>query len=219
MHGIVTNRDSGAGDTPTKSERRSFSRASFVSGEQRQRRCNTRFSAGYSPALDGISVISPKKLNTRQILSIDLVVCAQINWRPTVMADQDTRLPESANPDVDNLYREQNFTDMKAATVRQLTPVKSDGTPDESRPLQFIGDTTLMTQLGPIPVQFQISAESLDQAFEKFPEGVQAAIVQLNERAQQLAREEASRIVVPGKNPGGGFPGGVPGGGGKIVID
>jgi hypothetical protein len=135
------------------------------------------------------------------------------------MADQDPRLPESAAPDVDNLHREENFTDLKAATVRRLTPVKADGTTDTTRPVQFIGDTTLMTQLGPIPVQFPIRADTLDQAFEKFPEGVHEAIVKLNERAQELAREEASRIVVPGKAPGGSFPGGIPGGGGKIVID
>ena len=135
------------------------------------------------------------------------------------MADQDSMLPDSAKPDVDSLYKEENFTDGKAVTVRQLTPVKSDGTPDNTRPLEFIGDTTLMTQLGPIPVQFPIAADSLSQAFEKFPAGVQNAIVKLNERAQELAREEASRIVVPGKAPPGGFPGGLPGGGGKLVID
>ncbi|HJP35013.1 MAG TPA: hypothetical protein QF901_03415, partial [Gammaproteobacteria bacterium] len=86
-----------------------------------------------------------------------------------------------------------------------------------SRPTQYIGDTTLMTQMGPIPVQFPIEAGTLSEAFEKFPEGVQEAIERLQERAKEMAREEASRIVVPGAPGAGPLPGTGPGG--KLVID
>ena len=85
--------------------------------------------------------------------------------------------------------------------------------------------TTLMTQMGPIPVQFPLEAESLDKAFALFPEGVRGAIERLNERAREMAREEASRIMVPGKTPGpgmggmGGGLGGMGGGRGKFIID
>ena len=58
--------------------------------------------------------------------------------------------------DVANLYREESITDMKAATIRQLIPINVDGSEDTSRSRQFIGDTTLMTQMGPIPVQFPL---------------------------------------------------------------
>ena len=54
-------------------------------------------------------------------------------------------------------------------------------------------------------------AETLDEAFKKFPEGVKAAVERLNERAKELAREEASRIVVPSAAPSGPLGGGMPG--------
>ncbi|NIR30093.1 MAG: hypothetical protein GWN84_12420 [Gammaproteobacteria bacterium] len=127
--------------------------------------------------------------------------------------------------DTENLYREETFTDLRAASVRRLTPVNPDGSPDSERETMFIGDTTLMTQVGPMPVQFGIEAETLEQAFKKFPEGVKGAIERLNERAKEMAREEASRIVVPqggvppGFTGGGGHGGPMPsGGGGKIML-
>lgn len=125
--------------------------------------------------------------------------------------------PDSVDVDVDNLYREESFTDLRAANIKRLSPVDENGEPDAARPPQYIGDTTLMTQMGPIPVQFPLEADSLKEAFEKFPQGVQDAIVRLQERAQEMAREEASRIVVPGA--GGPAPLGGAGPGGKLVLD
>ena len=61
--------------------------------------------------------------------------------------------------DADNLYREESITDLKAATIRKMVPIKIDGSADENRSIKFIGDTTLMTQMGPIPVQFPIEAD------------------------------------------------------------
>lgn len=135
------------------------------------------------------------------------------------MAADNAQTPAGLVVDVDNLYREESFTDLRSANIKRLTPVTAAGEPDPSRETQFIGDTTLMTQMGPIPVQFPLDAETLDKAFELFPAGVSEAIERLQERAQEMAREEASRIVVPGA-PGGG--GGIPGagpGGGKFVLD
>jgi hypothetical protein len=124
--------------------------------------------------------------------------------------------------DTENLYHEEVFTDLRAASVRRLTPVKPDGAPDKRRPVMFIGETTLVTQIGPMPVQFGIEADTLEEAFKKFPEGVKGAVEQLNERAKEMARDEASRIVVPSGMPpslGGGTPGrGGPGAGGKIML-
>ena len=98
--------------------------------------------------------------------------------------------PNSVDVDVENLYREESFTDLQAANIKRLAPVDENGDPDPARSAQYIGDTTLMTQMGPIPVQFPLEAGSLKEAFEKFPEGVQDAIVKLQERAQEMAREE-----------------------------
>lgn len=123
--------------------------------------------------------------------------------------------------DTENLYKEETFTDLRAASVRRQIPVKSDGSPDSNRPVLYIGETTLMTQMGPFPVQFSIEAGSLDEAFKKFPEGVKGAVERLNERAKELAREEASRIVVPSAMPQGvpgAGQGGVPPAGGKIFL-
>jgi hypothetical protein len=110
--------------------------------------------------------------------------------------------------DTANLFREESITDTQSANIKQLIPINLDGTEDKSRERQFIGDTTLMTQMGPIPVQFPLSATNLQEAFTMFPEGVQGAIEKLQERAQQMAKEEASRIVVPGQEPNRGGLGG-----------
>ena len=121
--------------------------------------------------------------------------------------------------DVDNLHREDVFSDMRLATIRRFQPVRQDGSPDPSRPTTYIAETTIVSQLGPIPVQSPIEADSLKDAFLKFPEAVKAAVDRLSERAQEIRREEASRIVVPGAMPpdlGGGRPGG---GGSGIVFD
>ena len=53
----------------------------------------------------------------------------------------------------DNLYKEESFTDLTFATIRRLTPVKIDGSVDESRETIFTGMTQLMSPNGPIPVQ------------------------------------------------------------------
>lgn len=124
------------------------------------------------------------------------------------MATRSGLTPESMTVDVNNLFREETYSDLRAASIRVLTPVKADGSLDLTRPRHYIGDTQLMTQMGPIPVQFELPAETLQQAFEKFPEGVREAVERLNERAKEMAREDASRIVVPSKMPGGGIPGG-----------
>ena len=139
------------------------------------------------------------------------------------MADQDSGRPTELKVDTDNLYREEIFTDLRAASIRQLTPVTKEGARDAGRSLQFIGETTLVTQMGPLPVQFPIEADSLTDAFEQFEDGVKEAVERLNERAKEMVREEASRIVVPSAVPpgmggGGAMPGGRPGGG-KLILD
>jgi len=112
--------------------------------------------------------------------------------------------------DTANLYREESFSDMKAASFRRLTPVHVDGSPDDSRPTIFVGETTLMSERGPLPIQAQIEARDLAEACEKFPEAIQESVERMIEQAREMQREAMSRIVVPGQ----GGPGGMPGGGG-----
>ena len=40
----------------------------------------------------------------------------------------------------DNLYREESFTDLTFATIRRLTPIKIDGSIDESREANLYRD-------------------------------------------------------------------------------
>jgi hypothetical protein len=130
---------------------------------------------------------------------------------------------EASNPlgdlsvDTNNLYREETFTDLKVASLRRLTPITAEGLDDPSRPTLFIGETTLMSQRGPLPINCPIEATTLQEAFAAFPQAVQDAVERLMEEARELQRQEASRIVVPGQGPGGmGGLGGM-GGGGRII--
>ena len=101
--------------------------------------------------------------------------------------------------DTHSLFQEEVFTDLHMATVRRLTPVKPDGSPDRSRKIVFVGQTSLMTPNGMIPLQTVIQAKELQQAFKRFPEAMQAALAQLLEEAEKIEREETSRIIVPGR--------------------
>ena len=119
------------------------------------------------------------------------------------MSNAEERSIGEISVDRGNLYREEIFTDLKVATLRRLTPVKADGSDDPSRPVLFVGQTTLLSQAGPVPVQCPIEAASLDDAVAQFPNAVNTAIEQMIEEAREIQREEASRIVVPGRDLGG----------------
>jgi hypothetical protein len=112
--------------------------------------------------------------------------------------------------DTANLYREEIFTDLRVASIRKLVPVLPDGSPDSSRQPVFTGQTTLMTQAGPVPVTCPIEATTLEEATAKFPEAVRLGVERLMEEVREVQRREASRIVVPGQ---AGMPGPIPGGG------
>jgi hypothetical protein len=127
------------------------------------------------------------------------------------MAEQDQGLPD-IRLDATQLYREDVFTDRRAGTLRQMTPVTVDGATDPGRAVLFAGQTQLMTPGGVLPLMFEIEAGSLAEAIERFPEAVKQALEDAIEEAREMRREQASRIVVP--DVGGGL--GPPPGGGKI---
>jgi len=116
--------------------------------------------------------------------------------------------------DATSMYREEVFTDRRAGTIRKLTPVTIDGAVDSSRHVLFSGQTQLLTPAGVLPLVFEIEADTLEEALEKFPEGVKGALEQAIDEAREMRREQASRIVVP--EVGGGMGAGPPPGGGKI---
>jgi hypothetical protein len=65
----------------------------------------------------------------------------------------------------------------------------------------FIGQTTLLSQAGPVPVQCPIEATSLGEAMTRFPGAVNEAIERMIDEAREMQRQESSRIVVPGREP------------------
>jgi hypothetical protein len=101
---------------------------------------------------------------------------------------------------IDNLYKEEAFTDLTFATIRRLTPVNIDGSVDESREAIFTGMTQLMSPNGPIPVQCMIEgAKNLSEAAAKLPEAIEKSVQAMIAEAKEMERKEASRIVVPGQ--------------------
>ena len=102
----------------------------------------------------------------------------------------------------DNLYRQDTFTDQKVGTLTRMTPVTTDGEPDDSRPVRYIGQAQIMTPMGAIPLSFEIPAGSLAEAVEGFAAEAEKAIERTIEEAREMQREAASRLVVPGQEGG-----------------
>jgi hypothetical protein len=118
------------------------------------------------------------------------------------MSETEERPVVQAKVDLDNLYREEIFTDLKVASLRRLTPVRLDGSRDKKRQIIFVGQTQIMTPQGPLPVQAPIQAANLQEAAEKFPVAINEAVNQLAAEIEEVRRKEASRIVVPGSEAG-----------------
>lgn len=105
--------------------------------------------------------------------------------------------------DVSNLYREESYTDLKVGSLRRLTPVTADGEQDLTRPVLFMGQAQLMSQMGPLPVSCEIDADELNEALQKFPAAIKKAVDQMIEEVKEMQREQASQIVVPSAAPSG----------------
>lgn len=99
--------------------------------------------------------------------------------------------------DQENLYREELFTDLKVATVRRLTPVKPDGSPDEGRTPVFVGQSSVLTQAGPIPVDVPLEVKTLQEAWQAFPAALNRAIEDLVAEVDELRRRQTTGLIVP----------------------
>jgi len=114
------------------------------------------------------------------------------------MSDPQTQSLSEIKLDDTNLYKEEVFTDLRVGSLKQLTPVTKEGERDLGRPMAYIGETQLMSQVGPLPVQTHIEAENLKAAIERFPAAIQAAVEAMIDEVKEHQRKEMSRIVVPG---------------------
>jgi len=106
-------------------------------------------------------------------------------------SDPATRTSDAAI-DAASLYREEIYTDRKVGTLRVLQPVKSDGTPDPKRRTVYQGEAQLMTNMGPLPISFDIEAASLSEAVAQYPEATKAGIERAMREIQEMRRQASS---------------------------
>lgn len=134
---------------------------------------------------------------------------------------------QGVDPKMDpaTLYREEVVTDRQVGTIRVLTPITADGSPDGGRKTLYVGETQVLTPAGMLPIAFELDAGTLGEAIEKFGDGVKEAVERTIREIQDLRREASSSIVIPRGMPGGlggpggpGSGGGLPGSGGKIHL-
>jgi hypothetical protein len=125
---------------------------------------------------------------------------------------------DAATPkmDTNNLYRDETFTDRRVGTIRRLTPVKADGSVDPGRQTLFLGQAQFMTNVGALPLNFEINARSLEEAAKNFSDAAKVALERTMKELKELRREAASSIIIPEGAPPGGLGG--PGGSGKIKL-
>ncbi len=115
---------------------------------------------------------------------------------------------ENAHMDPDHLYREEVYTDLKAGTIKHLIPVTAAGSPDPRRKEIFVGQATVLTPAGSLPLSFEIEAKTLREAAEKYGAAAQQGLKETLEELKRLQQEQASSLVIPK----GGIPGNLGGG-------
>ena len=110
--------------------------------------------------------------------------------------------------DATSLYREEVYTDRRVGTIRVLVAVQANGTPDPARPTLYVGQVSVMTPMGTLPISFEIPAATLAEAIDQFANGARTAIDETMRELQQMRREAASSLVIPESGavppPGGG---------------
>jgi hypothetical protein len=78
-----------------------------------------------------------------------------------------------------------------------LAPVTGAGAPDPSRTTIYQGEAQLMTSMGPLPISFDIDADNLADAVERYGEAAKAGVERAMRELQQMRREAQSSIVIP----------------------
>jgi hypothetical protein len=97
-----------------------------------------------------------------------------------------------------------------------LIPVTRQGAPDPSRSTVYTGDAQLMTNVGPLPISFDIPATNLADAIAKYADAAKEGVARTMQELSDLRRQASSSILIP--QAGALPPGGALGGGGKIQL-
>jgi hypothetical protein len=131
----------------------------------------------------------------------------------------DPRNPD-ATMDATSLYREEIVTDRRVGTIRLMAPINADGTPDAARPTIYTGEAQIMTNMGALPVSFDIEAATLAEAVEKYGESAKTGIERTMRELQEMRRQQSSGLIVPPAGTASALAGGMGGGmgGGKIQM-
>jgi hypothetical protein len=98
------------------------------------------------------------------------------------------------------LTREEVYTDSRIGSIRKMIPVTLDGELDSSRSIQFVGSTQIMTPGGALPLSFEIESDTLAGAVAGFGEAAKLAVERTMEELKEMQRQQASSIVVPGRD-------------------
>src|SRR5215510_10392317 len=122
------------------------------------------------------------------------------------MAEQPSARAVDASMNGASLYREEIYTDRSAGTIRALVPVTRDGGPDQTRPTLYIGEAQILTNMGPLPISFEIEAASLGAAVQKYGEAAKEGVERAMRELQELRRQASSSIVLPGSGAAAGLP-------------
>lgn len=113
----------------------------------------------------------------------------------------------------EDLYREELFTDLRMGSIRKLIPVKPDGSDDNTREVRFSGQARIMTPGGALPLSFEIEAADIGEAAASFGAAAEQAIEDTMRELEEMRREAASGIVLPGAGDISKLAGGMGGGG------
>lgn len=123
-----------------------------------------------------------------------------------------------ARMDATDLWREEVITDRKVGTLRVMTPITTQGTVDAARAQLFVGEAQMMTNVGPLPISFEIEAATLAEAVDRYGDAAREAFERTLRELQDMRRQQASSLVLPGQGGSTFAAGGVPGLGGKIQM-
>ena len=117
--------------------------------------------------------------------------------------------------DPTSLYREEIYTDRAVGMLRVLHPVTTAGAPDAARSTVYTGEAQLMTNVGPLPISFDIPGKTLAEAVANYAEAAKEGVAHAMREIAEMRRQASSSLVIP---QGGALPPGGPFGGGKIQM-
>ena len=103
----------------------------------------------------------------------------------------------------ENLWKEENYTDLEVGTIKKLVPIKFDGSEDKDRKPTFTASTNIMTPNGALPLTGEIKAENLKEAIDNFSESINEALKKLQDEMIKMQQEQANKIVTPDDLRGG----------------